>query len=230
MRWDVVIFVAAALLGLTWLYHRDRRRYGRRRAAFFSDCLSLFDQYRVTQDDIYFPVLEGRYQGFTVRLEPLVDHVVFRKVPSLWLKLTLVAPTRFGGVFDLLMRAQGSEFYSPFADLPYRLDVPADWPRDASIGSDDPRTMPPLDLVAPHIRLFAAPRMKEMLITPRGVRLVYQAQQAERVHYMVLRQIEFAEDRLPLSLGQSLLRATVDLYRTVAPLPLDGADPGNRPA
>lgn len=216
MRWDVAVAVAAALICLTWLYRRDRRRHGERRAAFFNDCLSLFEQYRVTQDDIYFPVLEGRYQGYSFRLEPIVDHVVFRKIPSLWLKVTLVAPTRYRGVFDLMMRLQGTEFYSPFGDLAQRVAVPPGWPRDASIASDDPEAMPPVDLLAPHIRVFDDPRMKEMLVTPRGVRLVYQAEQAERIHYMVLRQIEFANEHLSITLARALLNATVDLYRSVA--------------
>jgi hypothetical protein len=230
LRWDVLIVVVAALWGLVWLYRRDRRRYGRRRAAFFADCLSLFDKYRVTQDDIYFPVLEGTYRGFAFRLEPLVDHVVFRKIPSLWLKVTLVAPVGYAGIFDLLMRAQGSEFYSPFGDLGHHLNVPAGWPADASIGSDDPEAMPPLDLIAPHIRLFADLRMKEMLITPRGVRLVYQAQQAERIYYTVLRQIEFAEERMPASLARRLLDAAIDVYRAVAPSPSQANQAGNQSA
>jgi hypothetical protein len=121
------------------------------------------------------------------------------------------------------MRLQGSEFYSPFGDLPHRVARPADWPADCAIASDDPPNMPPFDLLAPHIRLFADPRMKEMLVTPRGVRLVYQVQQAERVHYMVLRQIEFAQERLPASLATALLNATIELYRSVT-VP-DGAPP-----
>ena len=223
MRWDVVIAVLAAFFCLAWLYRRDRRRHGEQRARFFADCLGLFERHRVTQDDIYFPVLEGSYRGYSVRMEPIVDHVVFRKIPSLWLKLTIVAPVRFAGVFDLLMRAQGSEFYSPFGELPQRVAVPRGWPADASIGTDDAEAMPPLSVMEPHIRLFADPKMKEMLVTPRGVRLVYQAQQAERVHYMVLRQIEFAEDTLPASLARALLDAAVDLYRSVAAD--DGATP-----
>ncbi len=223
MRWDIVIAVLAAFGCLAWLYRRDRRRHGQQRARFFADCLGLFDRYRVTQDDIYFPILEGNYRGYTFRLEPIVDHLVFRKIPSLWLKVTLVAPTRFSGVFDLLMRLQGSEFYSPFGELSHRVARPADWPADCAIASDDPQNMPPFDVVAPHIRLFADPRMKEMLVTPRGVRLVYQVQQAERVHYMVLRQIEFAQERVPASLATALLNAAIDLYRSVAAP--DGAPP-----
>ncbi|HEX3066626.1 MAG TPA: hypothetical protein VHQ39_14145, partial [Dongiaceae bacterium] len=65
MRWDIVIAVLAAFGCLAWLYRRDRRRHGQQRARFFADCLGLFERYRVTQDDIYFPVLEGNYRDHT---------------------------------------------------------------------------------------------------------------------------------------------------------------------
>ena len=118
------------------------------------------------------------------------------------------------------MRVQGGEFYSPFGDLEYRIATPTDWPQDASIGSDDPANMPPIDLIAPHIRLFADPHMKELLITPRGVRIVYQVQQAERIYYTVLRQIEFAEDKLAASLCRELPRRNSTVHST--PLPHSG--------
>ncbi|MEA2781959.1 MAG: hypothetical protein QOK29_3503 [Rhodospirillaceae bacterium] len=215
MRLDVLGIVVAAVLILAWLYRRDRERYRRLRGGFFADCLDLFQTYRVVQDDVDFPVLEGRYRGFDVRLEPIVDHITFRKIPSLWLKVTLLAPVAYTGVFDLLVRPRGSEFYSPIGDLEHRVPMPSGWPEDAEIRSDDPAGMPPIDRIAPHIRLFNDPRLKELLITPRGVRLVYQAQQAERAHYAVLRQIEFAEHRLPHGLARRLMEAVLEIHDSV---------------
>jgi hypothetical protein len=212
---------------LVWLYRRDRERYRRLRGSFFAECLSLFESYRVVQDDVDFPVLDGRYRGAAVRLVPFVDHVAFRKVPSLWLKVTVRAPVRYRGVFDLLMRAQGVEFYSPADDLDHRLPLPAGWPAEATIRSDDPAAMPPFELIAPHIPLFADPRLKELLITPRGVRLVYQVQQALRSQYAVLRQAEFAENRLPADLARRLLDAALAIHAAVAAEePAPGPAPG----
>jgi hypothetical protein len=207
---------ATAIASLIAIYYRDRGRYCRQRRNVFADCLELFENYRLVQDGLAFAVLEGTYRGYRVELEPVVDNVAFRKLPSLWLKVTLRAPVRYDGVFDLLIRPRGGEFYSPFAELEHEVSIPQDWPSDAILHGDDPARMPPTEIIAPHVRLFADSRMKELLVTPRGVRLVYQVSQAERTHYLVLRQIEFPEGRLPFTLVRRLLDATVELHASVA--------------
>jgi len=209
MRWDVLAVAAAALIALSWLYRRDRERFRRLRGGFFSGCLDLFEQYRVVQDDVDFPVLTGRYRGHEVRLEPIVDHMTMRKLPSLWLQVSLIAPVPYQGIFDLLVRPRGTEFYSPSIDLAHEMRLPPGWPSDAALRSDDPARMPPLAVMAQHRYLFEDPRLKEMLVTPKGVRLVYQVQQAERAKYAVLRQIEFLDNTLPLGLARRLLEATI---------------------
>ena len=47
--------------------------------------------------------------------------------------------------------------------------------------------------------------MKELVITPRGVRLVYQAAQAERAEYLVLRQAHFTNNKADPALVRTLL-------------------------
>ena len=209
MRWDVLAVAAAGLIALTWLYRRDRERYRRLRGGFFAASLDLFEQYRVVQDDVDFPVLTGRYRGHEVRLEPIVDHLTMRKLPSLWLQVSLIAPVPYQGIFDLLIRPRGTEFYSPSIDLAHEMRLPPGWPSDAALRSDDPARMPPLAVMAQHRYLFEDQRLKEMLVTPKGVRLVYQVQQAERARYAVLRQIEFLDNTLPPGLARRLLEATI---------------------
>ncbi len=218
-RWEVLALVALALLALAWLYRRDRRRYRALRGGFFNQCLDLFESYRVVQDDVDFPVLTGRYRGRDVRLEPVVDHLSLRKLPSLWLKLTLIAAVPYRGAFDLLVRPRGGEFFSPSGDLPHRLALPPGWPADASLSSDEPAAMPPLEIMAQHQFLLEDPRLKEILVTPRGVRLVYQAQQAERAKYAVLRQIDFPDYSLSPVLARRLLEALVAIHRSLAASP-----------
>ena len=211
MRYDVLI-LALLLLGLLWYLHRRHRARVRAvRGRLFADCLHLFERYRITQDDVNFAVLEGRYRGHDVRLEPIVDHVALRKVPSLWLLVTLRAPVPFAGVFDLLARPQNVEFYSPSGALDHAIALPPGWPEHASLRTDRPDAMPPQEVMARHIGFFADPRAKEMVVTPRGVRLVQQIAQAERSQYMVLRQAEFADVRLPQELVRGLLDQAIAL-------------------
>jgi len=232
MRYDVLA-LALLLVAVLWLLHRRQRARVRcMRAAVFDAVLTLFERYRVTQDDVDFAVLEGRYRGYEVRLEPIVDHVALRKVPSLWLLVTLRAPVPFAGAFDLLARPQNVEFYSPSSTLEHAIALPAGWPAHASLRTDRPDAMPPQEIMASHIvGFFADPKAKEIVVTPRGVRLVYQARQAERSQYLVLRQAEFAEVALTPETVRELLDRAMALYQDLTAAPLakgqgtDGTSP-----
>jgi hypothetical protein len=215
LHWDILALGAAAILCLAWQYWRDRERQRKVRGAFFANCRALLERPEVTQDNLLFPVLTGRYEGLEVKLEPIVDDLAVRKLPSLWLKVSLIAPVRYAGAFDLLIRPRGTEFFSPAFDLPSEVRLPPGWPADAVIRSDDPASMPPAETLAQHLHLFEDARMKELLIAPRGVRLVYQADQAERSRYAVLRQSEFSEGRLAPDLARWLLDAATSVYRSV---------------
>jgi hypothetical protein len=204
----------AALLVLPALYARDSIRERRRRGGWFTDALPLFDSYRVTQQSRNWPVLTGRYQGVDVRLEPVLDDMAWRKLPSLWLKATVLAPNPARGTLGLLVRARGGEFYSPTADMAHRLPIPKAFPSDAMLCSDCAETAPLL-AVESQIEAFGDPRMKELVITPKGVRLVYQAAQGERAEYLVLRQARFAQDKGDAALVKSLLDRAMAIVAAV---------------
>jgi hypothetical protein len=71
-------------------------------------------------------------------------------------------------------------------------------------------------MLRPHIGIFADPKTKELLVTPRGVRIVYQASQGERAYYLVLRLPEFGEARLPETLARQLLDRAIAVYSSLA--------------
>jgi hypothetical protein len=205
---------AAVLLGL---FRREGVQRRRQRSLLFADCLDLFSSVRVVQDGAAYPVLAGRYRGVEMRLEAVVDDLAVRKVPSLWLKTTMLAANPVGGVFDLMMRPQGVEIYSPSGDLAHRLSVPQGWPAQAVICTDDPATLPDLDRLAPHVAAFEDPQMKELLITPLGTRVVRQLRQADRARYGVLRQAEFGEVRLDPALERRLLDYVIGVSAALQP-------------
>lgn len=221
-----VLLPAAVGLGgvaLAALHRRERQRVRHRRGALFTECLTLFDRYRVTQDGQGYPVLDGRHRGHTVLLEPVIDTLAWRKLPSLWLKVTLLAPVACTGVLDLLARPRGEEFYSPSADLPHRVPLPAGWPRDAMLCTDDPAGMPPLAALGAARPLFDDPRMKELVVTPRGIRLVRQIWQAQRAQYLVLRQAVFDGDRLDPAVASGLIDAVLTLHGDLSAAMAPGA-------
>jgi len=212
---DVAVAVGAAAT-LFLLHRRDRARMRAQRGEFFARCLHLFESYRVTQAGLAYPVMSAKYRGYAVRLEPFVDDIAWRKIPSLWLKVTVLTPNPCRGVFDFLVRPRGVEFYSPSSELPHTLRVPEEWPQDALLSTDDPEGMPAIADIAPHMSHFSDPQMKELLITPRGTRLVRQIWQAERSHYLVLRQARFAGRTVEPSILASLLDAAIEVNRSLA--------------
>jgi len=201
----VLLLTFVALLVLPWFYARDARRARLRRGEFFAASTGLFETYRVTQEGMNYPVLEARYKGLPVRLEPVLDNMGWRKLPSLWLKASLLLPNAARGTVDFLVRPQGIEFYSPSYDFHEHLVIPAEWPQNAVLCSLPGAKRPSLDRLTPHIAAFDDLKTKELVVTPHGVRLVYQAMQAERADYLVLRQATFAEPRVDLALVRSLL-------------------------
>jgi hypothetical protein len=219
-RYDIAALCVVAAVALWLIYRRDRARTKAARAAYFDDCRFLFEDCRVVQEGTDFPILEGRHRGHRFRLEPIVDHMAVRKLPSLWVKVSLIGDLPIPGAVDFLARPQNTEFYSPSASLPISLRIPADWPQHAALRTDIEE--PPVAVLAPHIHIFGDPRMKELLVAPRGVRIVYQASQGERAYYLVLRQPEFGEPQLPAGLALELLEHAINVYSSVAKMPGHG--------
>jgi hypothetical protein len=212
----LIALIVAAVVALGWIYRRDQRRLKARRGVFFSQCLDLLEAPHLRQEDLDYPVLTGRYGGHGVHIDAIIDHIAVRKVPSLWLRVSLTAPLPGMPILDILMRAHNVEFFSPSNDLPHRVDLPVGWPKDATIHSDDPARLPAPDILTPHMTFFDKPQAKEMLLTPKGVRLVFQASQADRLHYQVLRQADFENPVLAPDVLQDLLDRLVAIHRDVA--------------
>ncbi len=166
-----------------------------------------------------YPVLEARYQGLPVRLEPVLDNMGWRKLPSLWLKASLLVPNPTRGTIDFLVRPQGVEFYSPSYDFHEHLQVPASWPQNALLATLPGATIPSLDRLTPYIEVFDDQKTKELVVTPHGIRLVYQAAQAKRADYLVLRQATFTEPSVDPALVQALLDRLIAIAATLDAAP-----------
>ncbi|WP_225769852.1 hypothetical protein [Inquilinus sp. Marseille-Q2685] len=191
--------LAVALLGLLALgqvWRRDQEAARRRRDRFLDDCRPLFERGVITRGATAYPTLRGRHRGRVVTLLPFVEALMPRKLPSLWLAMRLNGPTGARGMFDVLMRPVGVEFYSPSAGLPHRIDPPPGWPEGAVVKCDDPDALPGGPALEAIGALLRDPRLKEVLVTPGFLRLVWQADEGDRGGYLLFRQARFAADHL----------------------------------
>ncbi|HVJ40306.1 MAG TPA: hypothetical protein VM639_02365 [Dongiaceae bacterium] len=216
----LVLLVAAAIAALVFIYRRDQRRLRARRSQLFKACRDLFEDVAERQDGLGYPILTGRYRGQRFHIDVVIDHIAVRKVPSLWLRVSLLAERPHLATLDILMRAQNVEFYSPANDLPHRIAVPEGWPAEAALHTDDPDHVLPTQVITPHLDFFRQPQAKEMLITPKGLRLVYQASQADKLHYQVLRQANFDLPVLAPDLLRDLLDRLIALHLALEAMPL----------
>ncbi len=177
----------------------------------FAGVIPILSEPRLYQDDVGYPVLSGNYQGFDVVLEPVLDQMSVRKLPTLWLKATVRAAVPYDGVFDYLVRPAHTEFYSPSDNLPEWVQVPGNWPQHASIRTDKPSAMPPFEIINSHMNFFQDDKAKELLITQHGVRLVYLLGEATRSVYLLLRQPCFEQMKVSRDLVTDILDRAIAL-------------------
>ena len=210
-----IIIAAIAALGCAVLFRMQRSHRARSKAergALFAPSYGLFDRYQVTQTGLLYPELSGRYRGLAFHLDAVVDTLTFRKVPVLWLRVSLLAPLPGLATFDVLVRSQNVEFYSPSNDLPHQLRPLPSWPADAMVRTDDPERLPDLAVIDRHMPVFDQKETKELLITPKGVRIVHMLEQARRAEYLVLRQAEFEKPQVAADTLRALMDRTIALH------------------
>jgi hypothetical protein len=221
LRIDVLIACLVAIGVLAWIYRRDRNRLERERAQLFEEVRGLLGDAEISRAANEYPKLSGHYRGYAVTVDAVVDHIAVRKLPSLWLRATVLAEIPFSGACDIMARAHNVEFFSPAGDLPHVLKLPAGWPDHLTVRCEDPGSAPPEAILTPHVALFDDPRIKELLVTARGVRVVRQAAQGSRAEYMVLRQALFGPVRIPRDQLEAMLDAAIalveDLKQPAAP-------------
>ena len=215
-----VLGILLFFLALLVLWRANRKELAlvrQKRARMFDNCLALFEDARTSPDPAGFPVLTGRYRGNRVRLATIVDAVGLRKVPSLWLQVDLETPTGLNAIVDLLARPQNIEFFSPSSDLQETLPLPPAWPAFAVLRADRPDVQAIVEALTPQVvELFGNPKAKEMLVTPRGVRIVCQLQQAAKTHYLVLRASKFEQLEVEPDLLKALLDRAVSIHCAIA--------------
>ena len=195
----VPLGLALAALGL-WLAARlirEARARASARAGYFDAVKPLFDGGETRLQPTGFPRMTGHRAGLAFDLQAVPDTLTFRKLPALWVMVTVPEPLPLKATLDLLARPSGNEPFTHFATLPQSLPTPADLPKDVAIRSDDASRIPPPDLLARHADLFADPRVKELVLSPKGLRIVFLAEEADRSRYLIFREAEMG--RAPLA-------------------------------
>lgn len=187
----------ATALWLGWSTLQATNTRKATRAGYFDAVAPIFDRIAKRIEPSGFPRLTAHLGPDAFDLQALPDSLTFRKLPALWVMVTLPLPLPVQAMLDIMARPAGNEPFSHFARLPQSLPCPASLPEGTGIRSDNAAAVPPLDRIAPHLGLFADPRVKELVISPKGLRLVILADEAERGRYLIFRDLEVGRRPLP---------------------------------
>lgn len=192
----------AALAGTAFLYvlyrhRRDAQQRAARRAAFLDEAQTLFSSGLKAINPDGFPRISGTYQGLTFDIQAVPDTLNIRKLPTLWLLVSLPEALPLRATFDVMMRPRGVEMFSKHASLPVQIEPDPAFPDDCTIRTDAPQDLPPRELLLRHARILNDPLAKELLISPKGLRIVWLAEEAHRGRYLLFRDSEMGLTPFP---------------------------------
>lgn len=203
--------LAAALL---WALVRQTARRRRDRAAVFDAAARAFTDVRISLAPDGFARLTGRRCGRPFELRVMPDSLTMRKLPALWLLVTLTAPQPLPGHLSVMRRPQGGEGFSPFARLAHSLPAPAGAPEDAVARADHPGAAE--EDFGPAIATLGDDRAKEFLAGPSGLRFVWLAEEADRTRYLIFREAELGAAPVAEALAAALADRLIAVEAAVA--------------
>ncbi len=189
----MVLLVLAALGGgVVLLSSRRRKVVMARRGALLDGCSGLFSDRLVKVLPLGFPRMAGTADGLRWDVQLVPDALGVRKLPALWLMVSLPAPMPVAGTVHLMLRPTGGEGFSRFRDLPDQVALPAGYPADAALRTDDAGAMPDPALLLGVLAL-GHERVKEVIVSPKGLRVTLLADEADRKNYLIMRQTDLGQ-------------------------------------
>lgn len=209
----------ATSLWLGWMTWTAAKARKAARAGYFDGVIPVFGRVIRRIEPTGFPRLTAETDGAAFDLQAIPDSLTFRKLPALWVMVTLPAPMPVKATLDIMARPAGNEPFSHFATLPQSLPSPSNLPEGTGVRSDNAGAVPPLDLIAPHLGIFADPKVKELVISPKGLRLVILADEAERGRYLIFRDLEVGKTPLSRARIPPLLDTLLAIRKTLTEAP-----------
>ncbi len=207
----------ALVLHLVYLAQRSRRQAA---AALVADAANVAQVMAgvvdISSGTAGVSAWAGSWNGERAQVSTIVDTLATRKLPTRWISVSITEKVDVPGIFDMMMRPGSATTFSNFDLLAYTLPTPAGLPAEVVVRSDRAEASFPIASLTRHTDIFDDPRAKELLITPKGVRIVWLLGEADRVRYGVFRQADFGgSDRVDPALVEKLLSSASRLRAAI---------------
>ena len=183
-------FLCTALILLAVRTLRAGRACSHFRARYFDEFAGFLTDMRIGPGTAGFSGIAGLYEGACFDVQAVPDTLKFRKLPTLWILATLPRILPMRGTLDLMIRPMGVGTFSHFHRLPVQLDLPEGYPEDYGLRTDAPNEILADIVLRPHLHLFDEPTVEKPVISPKGVRIAFLADEAHRGRYIILRDAE----------------------------------------
>lgn len=207
-------FIVAGVLAVLLMrqYMRENAKRADQGRVLFEPVEALFERPNV-QRAITAGVwtLTGRYRNHNFQLKTVADTLATRKLPSLWLMVTLPERLPLTATTNMMMRAAGVTSFSNFDFLPHTLPLPAGFPEQATLRSDVSVRGDITSLMSHHLAIFHGGRGKELLISPEGLRIVVQLAEGDRARYGVFREANFEGAAIDLRVATEIMDTLIAL-------------------
>jgi hypothetical protein len=208
-----------------WIALRDARAAAAARHCLLDSGLNVLDAPRLSIEPSGFPKIEGTLKGRAFRVALIPDTLTFRRLPQLWLDVTL--RRNLPAVRDsiaILIRPSGNDYYSLTDRLRDYLTPPAGFPDSCLIKGQGPGAPALLNRLAPcAARLLQDSKIKEIDVSPRGIRIVRQFAQGSRGSHLILRQSVFEGALLQADELEAMIDAATQIENTLTELSLVSA-------
>lgn len=195
-----VIFAAGAagVTALALLARHERMLTKARRQVIIDPVEPLFSQARVETDGAGIPRIEGLYAGRRLKVELIPDTMTIRRLPQLWVSVTALKALPLAGKgVAMLVRPSGADFYSLTSAFDEPFDPPAGFPWECLVRGQTRSAFETLQRIrAAAAGILSDVKVKEIAVTDRGVRIVYQLAEGKRGQHLLLRQCDFEGARL----------------------------------
>jgi hypothetical protein len=177
-----------------------REHYAARgaRHSLLDPCADILDDAQLRHAPDGFPSMIGSHRGRRVHVELTSDTLVPRRLPQLWISVTLLDRLVDVPSLAILVRPAGYEYYSLTGHLTQGLDPTPGLPSEILIrgsGAGAERLLERLSI--PLGSILAEPRVKEVAITSKGLRIISQAGEGRRGEHLLLRQAVFDNAVVP---------------------------------
>ncbi len=210
--------IVASVLAILLLrqYMRENAKRADQGRVLFEPILALFDSPDVQRGETAGVwTLTGRYRDHHFQLKTVADTLATRKLPSLWLLVTLPEPQTVSATTNMMMRAAGVTSFSNFDFLPHTLALPAGFPEQATVRSDVSSSGNVTSLMARHLDIFHSGRGKEFLVSPKGLRIVVQLGEGDRARYGVFREADFEGISVDAAVATQIMHTLISMRNDI---------------